>query len=71
MVPLTQCISASKSHLTYIALVGFLLRMCTFMNDKFGVLPKSFTTVSAKEQIDYGPLAIAASYLSEADLPPV
>ena len=35
--------------------------MSTFMDGKFGVLPESFTTVFAKEQIDCGALATAYS----------
>ena len=49
MFPLTQSISASKGHFANIALVGFLSRMSTFMNGKFGILSEPFTTVSAKE----------------------
>lgn len=51
MLELTQSITASKGHLTHIALVGFLPCMCAFMIGKFGSFSKSFTTVSAREGI--------------------
>lgn len=59
MLELTQSVSASKGHLTHIALVGFLLRMCTFMVSKFGVVPEGFATVPARDRKDCELLTIA------------
>lgn len=51
MVELTQFILASKGHCTHIALVGLLVCMSAFVIGEFGPLPKSLTTVSARERI--------------------